>query len=426
MRALEALHWTVPAVVAVATSTLVGAGVLLSGFVMVVWLLTYAATQRSGRQRLTAEAAVRVLAVPTAATAVGVVVGLVGVPALRSSLAATAAATLVAAAATWMVGRLRGRARVLVVGDDAGVVQALNRWASSTEVEIVGLRALHQVPDETLGPELARQAVELGAGAVVVLPGARLGTQGVQRLAWELERTDVALRIQTDLDQVARHRIRLSTIDGVTTAEIAPSRAPSHVRAAKHALDRLAGAALLMVLSPVLLAVVIAVRLDTEGPAFFRQTRIGRDGKTFTLFKIRTMITDAEAVKRTLQAQDEGNGVLFKIHHDPRITRVGAFLRRTSLDELPQLLNVVRGEMSLVGPRPALPEEVARYDDRVRRRLSVRPGMTGLWQVSGRSDLDWEKSVSLDLTYADNVTLLGDIAICARTVRAVTSGRGAY
>ena len=144
------------------------------------------------------------------------------------------------------------------------------------------------------------------------------------------------------------------------------------------------------------------------------------------MYKFRTMVVDAEAVKVQLASIDEGNGVLFKIRRDPRVTRIGRHLRRLSLDELPQLVNVLRGEMSLVGPRPALPLEVARYDHRAERRLAVRPGLTGLRQVSGRSDLDWEESLRLDLDYTDNVSLGRDLAICASTVRAVATGRGAY
>jgi lipopolysaccharide/colanic/teichoic acid biosynthesis glycosyltransferase len=158
----------------------------------------------------------------------------------------------------------------------------------------------------------------------------------------------------------------------------------------------------------------------------FRQERVGVDGRRFTMLKFRSMVPDAEKRRPTLTGLDDGNGMLFKIHRDPRITPVGALLRRFSLDELPQLFNVLRGDMSLVGPRPPLPEEVAGYDGDAVRRLRVRPGMTGLWQVSGRSDLSWEESLRLDLRYVDNWSLALDVSILWRTWRAVLRGSGAY
>ena len=166
--------------------------------------------------------------------------------------------------------------------------------------------------------------------------------------------------------------------------------------------------------------------MDSKGPGFFVQTRVGKDGRPFRMVKLRTMRRDAESLLDSLAAENESDGVLFKIKRDPRITRMGYWLRRSSLDELPQLFNVLRGDMSLVGPRPALPEEVAEYDMVARRRLVVKPGITGLWQVSGRSDLLWDESLRLDLYYADNWRLLDDLSIAARTVTAVAFGRGAY
>ena len=186
------------------------------------------------------------------------------------------------------------------------------------------------------------------------------------------------------------------------------------------------GLLLLVVALPVLGLLVLVVRIDSPGPGLFRQVRIGRDGTPFVMYKLRTMTVDADRALDALLASNEGSGLLFKIHDDPRVTRVGRLLRRTSLDEMAQLINVVRGEMSLVGPRPALPTEVAQYDDVELRRLAVRPGITGLWQVSGRSDLSWDSGMSLDLHYADNWRLRGDASILARTFGAVVRRRGAY
>jgi lipopolysaccharide/colanic/teichoic acid biosynthesis glycosyltransferase len=171
----------------------------------------------------------------------------------------------------------------------------------------------------------------------------------------------------------------------------------------------------------------VAICLSSPGPALFRQTRIGADGRPFQMVKFRSMVVDAEErLKELRQESDDGNGVLFKMRRDPRVTPVGSLLRRFSVDELPQLWNVVRGDMSLVGPRPPLPQEVARYSDDATRRLRVRPGMTGLWQVSGRSDLSWEESLRLDLRYVDNWSLTLDVTILWRTFRAVLGRSGAY
>ncbi|WP_240038243.1 MULTISPECIES: sugar transferase [Actinomyces] len=197
---------------------------------------------------------------------------------------------------------------------------------------------------------------------------------------------------------------------------------------AKTVFDRVAGAVLLILACPVLGVAAAAVRLDSPGPAFYRQTRVGQGGKHFTLWKLRSMSADSDARRATVvdAGGDAGNEVLFKNRTDPRITRVGRFIRRTSIDELPQLINVVRGEMSLVGPRPALPSEVAEYDDEARRRLLVKPGLTGLWQVSGRSDLSWDSTVALDRHYVENRGARLDASIFLSTFKAVVGGKGAY
>ena len=205
---------------------------------------------------------------------------------------------------------------------------------------------------------------------------------------------------------------------------VAP-RANRASRAVKATLDVVLAAILLVFVSPLLLVLMIAVRLDSAGPALFRQVRVGKDGQRFEVLKLRTMVCGAEDLKAGLLAANEYDGVLFKIRHDPRVTRFGALLRRSSMDELPQLLNVLRGEMSLVGPRPSLPVEVAAMDEETMRRFAVRPGMTGLWQVSGRSNLPWSEAKALDTYYADNWTVSGDLLILLRTAKAVVSAEGA-
>jgi lipopolysaccharide/colanic/teichoic acid biosynthesis glycosyltransferase len=221
--------------------------------------------------------------------------------------------------------------------------------------------------------------------------------------------------------------------EGPVTGEVGADRAGLSTtirdnrvsRAVKVSLDRVLATVLLLFVAPLLLLLMVAVRLDSRGPATFRQTRVGKDGRHFQVFKLRTMVDDAESRKADLMADNEYDGLLFKIRHDPRVTRFGALLRRSSLDELPQLLNVVRGEMSLVGPRPALPDEVALMDAEALTRLRVRPGITGLWQVSGRSNLCWDEAKALDAHYAENWTVPGDLMILLRTAKAVWKADGA-
>jgi exopolysaccharide biosynthesis polyprenyl glycosylphosphotransferase len=194
----------------------------------------------------------------------------------------------------------------------------------------------------------------------------------------------------------------------------------------KGLFDRCVAGAALVMLSPLMFTLAIAIRLTDSGPAFFTQTRVGKDGRPFKIYKFRTMVVDAERLRSELMASNDHDGVLFKLRRDPRVTAIGARLRRWSIDELPQLVNVFRGDMSLVGPRPALPDEAARYADHVRRRLVVRPGLTGLWQVSGRSDLSWEESVRLDLRYVENWSFALDLQILWKTISVIFRGSGAY
>lgn len=197
-------------------------------------------------------------------------------------------------------------------------------------------------------------------------------------------------------------------------------------RLTKALFDKTAAGMGVLLLLPVLLGIALAVKVTSHGPVFFRQERVGRDGRTFSMLKFRSMVTGADRMVQQLQTTSDGNGVLFKKKNDPRITRVGRLLRRYSLDELPQLFNVLRGEMSLVGPRPPLPTEVERYGFDMHRRFLVKPGLTGLWQVSGRSDLSWDDSVRIDVRYVENWSLTFDFMILWKTVGAVFRGSGAY
>ncbi len=243
-----------------------------------------------------------------------------------------------------------------------------------------------------------------------------------------------ALRLVEGSDQVTSTRplpvaptAPLTVVPDLAPEDVyAPGRtARGVVGVLKLVIDVTAAALLLLLIAPVLLVIAAAVRSD-GGPVFFFQTRIGRGGREFRMVKFRSMVVDAERVRAALVEDNEGAGPLFKMRRDPRITRVGGLLRRYSIDELPQLLNVLGGQMSLIGPRPPLPSEAAEYTDRERRRLAVRPGMTGLWQVSGRSDLCWDESIALDLAYVDDWSPAMEMKIILGTARAVVGGRGAY
>jgi exopolysaccharide biosynthesis polyprenyl glycosylphosphotransferase len=265
-----------------------------------------------------------------------------------------------------------------------------------------------------------------GAHSVVLVPGRSLDPAAVRRISWSAHEAGFDVLIGTGLLDVVPSRVQHVSAGLLGLARVRPRTGRSAARAAKHLADRaLAGLALLVFL-PLLGMIALAIRWDSAGPALYTQRRTGRAGSTFTMYKFRTMRTDAEQLLTELAAENDCDDVLFKMREDPRITRVGRILRRYSLDELPQLINVLRGQMSLVGPRPALPAEVAQYERDPRHRLAVKPGLTGLWQVSGRSDLTWDESVRLDLHYVDNWSWILDLRIMARTVGAVIGHRGAY
>jgi exopolysaccharide biosynthesis polyprenyl glycosylphosphotransferase len=265
------------------------------------------------------------------------------------------------------------------------------------------------------------------ADTVAVTSSPEMNPTRLRRLSWQLERTDTDLVVAPGLMEVAGPRLHIRPVTGLPLLNVEEPEFAGARRLVKGAVDRLGALAAIVVLSPALLVIGILVRLTTPGPAFFRQTRIGRDGREFSMIKFRTMVRDAEARKVDLASLNErSDGLLFKIRADPRITRIGRILRKYSLDELPQFFNVLVGSMSLVGPRPPLPAEVARYGDDARRRLLVRPGLTGLWQISGRSDLPWEEAVRLDLRYVENWSLMYDVMILWKTFSAVIRGSGAY
>lgn len=328
----------------------------------------------------------------------------------------------------------RCQMRTLLVGDPLTVkrLQAQLGREPYHGYEVVGVclpaferRDMAGIPT-VLGAiaDIPQVVVDEGIDAVVVGAGQLFG-DSLRRLSWAIGRTRAELVVAPGIEDVLEPRLRVRPTAGLSLLHVQTAN-PRIRLAAKSVLDRVLAGLLLLIASPVLAVAAIAVRLDDHGPSFFRQTRIGEGGVPFTMWKLRTMHVDAGERRLALLASTDRDGPMFKMRLDPRITRVGRTLRRMSLDELPQLLNVVRGDMSLVGPRPPLPAEVETYHDAVTRRLLVRPGLTGLWQVSGRAELSWEESIHLDLRYVDNWSFAMDAQIVWRTVRAVLGGKGAY
>ncbi|WP_240506176.1 sugar transferase [Thermoactinospora rubra] len=332
--------------------------------------------------------------------------------------------------------RARGECmrRVVAVGHRAGIAELVERFRKERYhgMEVVAACLPDDCADEPVAgvpvaggfADVPLAVAQHGAHTVAVLACPEMDGLALRRLAWRLERTSTELVVAPALMEVAGPRTTIRPAAGLPLLHVEHPELAGARQLVKNAFDRVVAGLLLVLLAPVLVALATAVRLSSPGPALFRQTRVGKDGRPFTILKFRTMARDAEHRKITLVS--DRDGVLFKIRHDPRVTPLGARLRRHSLDELPQLINVLLGHMSLVGPRPPLPEEVAQYGDDVRRRLLVRPGMTGLWQVSGRSDLSWEESVRLDLRYVENWSLMLDLQILWKTWSAVARGQGAY
>lgn len=274
--------------------------------------------------------------------------------------------------------------------------------------------------------EVAEIVRSSGVELVIFTEGAFCRSQQFNQLARDLEDHHAQLVVVPALTDVSAARMNLRPVAGLPLVFIESPRAARATRWAKRLFDIVGSSIALLLALPVMLVIALAIHLEDGGPIIFRQTRSGLKGRPFECLKFRSMVVDAEAKLRALRRADQSARVLFKMKEDPRITRVGRITRRLSLDELPQLFNVLRGQMSLIGPRPALPSEVAKYAEHVHRRLDVRPGLTGLWQVSGRSDLSWEETVRLDLYYVDNWSLLQDLSILRRTLGAVISARGAY
>jgi exopolysaccharide biosynthesis polyprenyl glycosylphosphotransferase len=274
--------------------------------------------------------------------------------------------------------------------------------------------------------DVASAVRRCGADTVAVLSSSEIDGRALRRLAWELEKTGTDLCVAPALLDVAGPRTTVRPTAGLTLLHVDHPQLSGPRQMLKGVFDRVTAAIALVMLSPLFLALAVMIRLSDNGPALFIQTRVGKDGRTFKIYKFRTMVVDAERRLAQLQASNDFDGVLFKMRRDPRVTAIGARLRKWSVDELPQLINVLRGDMSLVGPRPALPDEAARYADHVRRRLVVKPGLTGMWQVNGRSNLSWDESVRLDIRYVENWSFALDLQILWKTFSVIFRGSGAY
>lgn len=338
-----------------------------------------------------------------------------------------------------LLGALRTRGEAVVPVVVAGApshIDAISRvlrrerWLG---YDVIGALTSHDVQETPGGltvlgrVDQVPQLVErLPLQAVIFAEGSFDDGQEFKRIAWELERHSTEMIVVPAVTDISAGRLGTRPVGGLPLVHVERPQAFAAARWGKRAFDIVGSFFLLLLAAPFVGAAALAIKLEDGGPVFFKQTRVGRWGEEFQCFKIRSMVLDAEAKLESLAASNEGAGVLFKMARDPRVTRVGTFIRRFSIDELPQFWNVLRGEMSLVGPRPALPKEVASYDRDTVRRLDVRPGLTGLWQVSGRSDLPWDETVRLDIYYVDNWSMLQDLVIIARTARAVLASRGAY
>ncbi|MCQ4120956.1 sugar transferase [Rhodococcus tibetensis] len=284
----------------------------------------------------------------------------------------------------------------------------------------------HDIP--VLGDERhVLSALEFcGADTVAVTATEHLGHDGMRALAWALEPHHVDLVVAPGMMDVAGPRLSMRPVAGLPLIHVEKPQYHGAQKFMKTGFDIVFASVALIAVSPVMLAVAIAIKLTGKGPVFYKSERMGLDGNPFPMYKFRSMVVDADRHVASLMQANEGAGVLFKMREDPRVTKVGRIMRKFSIDELPQFINVLRREMSVVGPRPPLRREVETYDGTVRRRLLVKPGITGLWQVSGRSDLSWEETVRLDLSYVENWSMTGDVLIIGKTLRAVIAGDGAY
>jgi exopolysaccharide biosynthesis polyprenyl glycosylphosphotransferase len=337
----------------------------------------------------------------------------------------------------WLISHRRAgtySARALLVGSETAVANIASELHRATDAgyHVIGAcTPTGRIADTVAGTDIPvmgsvttiERALEVtGADTVIVASSGDLPPGGVKRISWALEAGRQHLVLAPNITDIAGPRIHTRPVSGLPLIHVETPRFSSGQRFAKRATDIAGALALIVVSSPFLLGVALAVKLTSPGPLLYKQERIGLRGKPFRMLKFRSMRTGADLeLAALLEAQGTATQPLFKVKDDPRITPVGRFIRKYSLDELPQFFNVLGGSMSLVGPRPQIAAEVALYTDAARRRLLARPGITGLWQVSGRSTMSWEETVRLDLYYVENWSLIGDVGILLKTFKAVVA-----
>jgi exopolysaccharide biosynthesis polyprenyl glycosylphosphotransferase len=298
------------------------------------------------------------------------------------------------------------------------------RVCGFVEVTRSGLEVMDGIPVLGTVDDIAQISAAHSVRAVIIA-GSAAGGATLQNIDSALS-ADVNVRVSPGLPNLGAARVILEPIDGMALFSLRRHRFSRRQRVQKRCLDLMVTSIALVVSAPLLLSIALLVRVSSPGPVLFRQRRVGAQEREFTIFKFRTMVVNADAQRDGLASRNEADGLLFKMRRDPRVTKVGRLLRRTSLDELPQLINVLRGDMSLVGPRPALPDEATRYAESQRARLRVKPGVTGLWQVNGRHDLAFEDYLRYDLFYVENWSLTMDLYILAKTIPALLTARGSY
>ena len=319
-----------------------------------------------------------------------------------------------------------GLARTLLVGDEAerrvlSQDMAEKPWAG---YEVVAELPLNDSIEDPISQIIT--ALETHNCTALALAGSTASDAPlVREISWQIEGRSIDLLVAAGLGGTTGPRVSLRIATGLPLLHLDEVTLRTTQRIAKRSLDLVGSALLLITLSPLFVSIGLAILVSSGLPVSFRQARAGRDEEIFTMWKFRTMTRDADSQRQALRQVSGTKGPIFKAERDPRITKIGHFLRRWSLDELPQLINVLGGSMSLVGPRPHPLDDVDRYAKRDRRRLLAKPGMTGLWQIAGRSDLDWDQSIEMDLLYIENWTFLGDLVILARTLQAVIQGDGA-
>jgi exopolysaccharide biosynthesis polyprenyl glycosylphosphotransferase len=321
---------------------------------------------------------------------------------------------------------------ILIVGTDTHAISLMHRYQRHPELgyHVVGLVGsdphAERADMQVLGgiDDVSRVVSATGAVGVVISLHS-VSADDVNSLTRTLTDARCHVALSSSLCDIDISRLRPQQLDGYTLFYVEQVVRTGWRSQVKRVFDVSLAATILLLSAPLLAVAALAIRLTSPGPILFRQTRVGRNGELFKILKLRTMTADAEQRRSALEALNEVDGPLFKMASDPRVTPAGRWLRKLSIDELPQLICVLRGKMSMVGPRPALPDEVARWDPEVRQRLRVLPGLTGLWQVSGRSDSSFEQYKRLDLYYVDNWSISHDLRICAKTVGVVLTGRGA-